>query len=125
MSTVADVQMRLEPADLPPLLQFRGDEMQNEDFTILVFHFLLGQFRIKITDLRLPDLTAPEGHGSIVQELCTYQHATLARVITELRHSPDPLELARSWAKPFNCEYRGGRIRLDNQPSDRREVATS
>jgi hypothetical protein len=99
------------------LLQFRGDEMQNARYTILVYNYSLGQFRIRITDREVPDATAPAGHGSIVQELCTYSHAQLAEALTQLRHSRDPLQLARSWAKPWNQE--GGRIRLDNKEPGR------
>jgi hypothetical protein len=113
----ADVQMHLGVTDFgEPFLQFRADEMRNDRFTILVYHYLLGQFRIKITDLQTPDSTAPAGHGSIVQEMCTYRPSKLAEVITLLRHSPDPLQMARTWATPSNCDCDGGRIRLDNEP---------
>lgn len=110
---MAAVQASLDLAS-EPLLRFRAQEMANRNFTILVYHYLLGQFRIQLTDLRRPDRFAPEGHGEIVQELCTYRHETLAAVLTKLRHAPEPLELARSWAGPHNCEREGGRIRLDN-----------
>src|SRR5947209_15029468 len=107
----ATVQMRLDEST-ETFLQFRDEEMQNPRFTILVQHYLLGQFRIQLTDRDWPDRTAPAGHGSIVQEMCTYRSAKLAEVITLLRRSPDPLTLARSWARPFNCDVDGGRIRL-------------
>jgi hypothetical protein len=116
----ATVQMHLGVTDFSePFVQFKAGEMYNPRFTILVYHYLLGQFRIQITDTELQDETAPEGHGSIVQEMCTYRTRKLAEVITLLRYSPDPLQLARTWAKPFNCDFHGGRIKLDNQPSDR------
>jgi hypothetical protein len=108
----ASVQTRLDEAT-EPLLQFRCGEMTNQDYSILVYHYLLGQFRIQLTDCRQPDSNAPAGHGGIVQELCTYKHTTLAKVLTLLRHSKDPLQLALSWRSQSNCEGPGGRIRLD------------
>ncbi|MEN3369985.1 MAG: hypothetical protein V7609_2128 [Verrucomicrobiota bacterium] len=116
MTAAATVQTRLEE-QTEPFVQFRCGEMVNHDYSILVYHYLLGQFRIVLTDCRLPDLAAPAGHGSIVQVLCTYKHATLAKTLTLLRHSKEPLELARSWATPTNCECAGGRIRLDGEAS--------
>jgi hypothetical protein len=116
MSANATVQTRLEEMQTP-FLQFRGyKEMQNFRYTILVYHYLLGQFRIQLTDTEVRDPYAPEGHGSIVQEMCTYRYGTLANAVTQLRHSKDPLTLAGSWATPANCDSPGGRIRLDVVP---------
>ena len=88
--------------------------------TILVRSFLAGQYRIQITDKTRPDAGAPEGHGEIVQELCTYRFGTLVDALGELRSADDAVVRARTWARPWNCEGEGGRIRLDNQPSEDR-----
>lgn len=84
--------------------------------TLLVVPFLLGQFRIQITDLEQPDRHAPEGHGSIVRELCTYQIDRLSEVLDELEAAADPLAQACTYERPWNCKYAGDRIRLDNEP---------
>jgi len=97
--------------DEKPFLQFSDDEMLNPRYTILVYHYLFGQYRIKLTDREIPDSAAPAGHGSIVQELCTYRSPKLSEVVAHLRYAKDPLEVARSWATSENCER--GRIRLD------------
>lgn len=105
------------------LTQFQSDQMQNPNYTVLVRNYMLGQFRIQLTDVRRTDPRAPKGHGQIVQEMCTYRSSTCATTVASLRNSEDPLKLARSWAKPYNCETKGGRIRLDNRPEDRPEMS--
>lgn len=89
-------------------------KLRDRRHTILVRSFLLGQYRIQITAKDRPAADAPDGHGEIVQELCTYRFGTLVDALAELRSAGDAVARARSWARPWNCE--GGRIRLDNQP---------
>ncbi|MGA3170327.1 MAG: hypothetical protein ABSE62_04880 [Chthoniobacteraceae bacterium] len=98
------------------LLEFRA--LRNPRYTLMVFSFVLGQFRIQITDKEVPDTDAPEGHGGIVCEMCTYHANTMARVVRQLRMDEDPLALARSWERPWNCEGPGCRIRLDTTEAD-------
>ncbi len=104
------------------ILDIRAEKMVNKYYTIGVQRYALGQFRIQLMDLRQPDSYAPEGHGAIVQEMCTYQQPTMKSVIEKLRGAKDPLEVARSYAKPWNCEFEGGRIRLDNKPPPEAEL---
>jgi hypothetical protein len=101
-----------------PFLQFSGDEMLNPRYTVLVYHYLFGQYRIQLTDRELADSASPAGHGSVVQELCTYRSPKLSEVVAHLRYAKEPLEVARSWATLANCEREGGRIRLDQSKEE-------
>lgn len=92
-------------------------ELRHPSYSLLVWRYLLGQYRIQLTDRRIPDVGCPEGHGSIVQNLCTYKAYTVINVVAELGLSEDPLALAQSWARPWNSE--GDRIRLDNEEKER------
>ena len=102
---------------------FSGD-MANESYTVLVRIFLFGQYRIQLTCLDQPDPYAPIGHGSIVRELDSYDQTQAILTCLRLRESEDPEAYCESLAKPFNCEYPGGRIRLDNTPDSRPETGT-
>lgn len=101
------------------ILEVEAKDMRAKDRTILVLDNLCNQFRIKITDISrgTGHCGAPPGHGDIVQEMCTYKMMTMARACAELMSAKDPVKLARSWARPHNCEHEGGRIRLDNEPA--------
>jgi hypothetical protein len=101
-----------------PVLEFT--ELRNPAYTLLVYKQLCGQFRIQLTDKLTPDPTAPEGHGSIVCQLDTYYPAKAVAAAAMLSHAEDPLALARSWARPYNCDgVERDRIRLDNVPGNR------
>ena len=100
------------------ILDIRADQMVNKYYTIGVQRYMMGQYRIQLCDLRVPDSYAPEGHGSIVQEMCTYRQPMLKSVVQKLRAAEDPLAVARGYAKPWNCEFEGGRIRLDTEPPE-------
>lgn len=86
----------------------------NAAYTVLVKGNFGGQFRIQLTDVAKPDPGAPPGHGSIVRELCTYKQATAVETTTAIAMSLDPEGYCEGLARPWNCEYEGGRIRLDN-----------
>lgn len=96
--------------------------MANPKYSILVHSYLGGQFRIQLTRVDLPDSYAPEGHGTIVREMCTYHRTTALAVVADLGGSDDPEKTARGYARPWNCESPGGRIRLDNKPEDRPDL---
>lgn len=88
--------------------------MTNQKYSVLVRSYLYGQFRIQLTDTTVPDLAAPEGHGSIVRECCTYKPTTMLSVLAELAEAAEPEEYLTHFETPKTCEVFGyGRIRLD------------
>ena len=89
-------------------------ELAHPDYTVLVEAFAFGQYRIRLTDKTQPDSFAPAGHGSIVRELCTYHESKAYETVDALAKADDPLAYCVSLERPYNCEYEGGRIRLDN-----------
>lgn len=95
---------------------------KNRRYTVLLRRYLARQLRIQVTDLDRPDNSAPAGHGSIVRELCTYRPDTAVAVILNLVTAIDPEEIAQRYARPWNCEGPGLRIRLDNRSEDRPEL---
>lgn len=105
-----------QDCELTPLIEITT--LRNPHYTILVWPFMYGQYRIQLTDKRQPDFFAPDGHGAIVQQLCTYSGPRFVETCVLLGTADDPLALARSWARPWNCESPGGRIRLDNEPRE-------
>ena len=111
MSTVAEDIQALQEQE--PLIEFR--ELRNPHFTLLIWQNLCGQFCIQLTDKRLGDPGAPEGHGGIVQVLDTYRVPVLMDAVMALREDADPLALADIWRR--NCGGLGDRIRLDNTQS--------
>lgn len=107
------------PLQLEPFV-FNGYEylhqitpLQNEAYSLLVEGYAFGQMRIRLTDLRDHDPYAPEGHGGIVRELCTYEPMTAFLVLQVLSQVDDPEEKAHSLAHTMNCDHPHGRIRLD------------
>ncbi len=84
---------------------------ENERYEIFIVPYLLGQYRIQICD----KTNLVDGLPDIIREMCTYQEQTKTRVVKELVESEDPLIAAETYAKPYNCEGLGARIRLDNQ----------
>lgn len=103
--------------------EVRPENMKNRDYSVLVYAYALGQYRIKLTSVAAPDRYAPEGHGSIVREMCTYSMLRMEAVVACIRHAVDPELECEIFAEPWNCEQKGGRIRLDNHPEDRPETA--
>ncbi len=93
-----------------------GSPINGYRVRILPYNF--GQFRIQLIDPRFPDIMSP-GEGTIVREMCTYERSKANSVAVALMGARDPEEVAESYAQPYNCEGKGGRIRLDNVPGDR------
>ena len=54
---------------MTPVCEVLSEDMKNPGFTVIVYPYALGQFRIQVTELRFPSGYAPEGHGSIAREL--------------------------------------------------------
>jgi len=104
--------------DLGLILEFKGEEMRNPMYTIIVYLYMLGQYRIQVTELGRPDVHAPPGHGSICRLLCTYDWRTLVRVVDKLRDSDKILEKVDSYRRPWNSEGPYDRVRLDNTEED-------
>jgi hypothetical protein len=105
------------PADDKPAFEVLPDKMTNKRYSLLVYNYLLGQFRIQLTDTYDPDAFAPPGHGSIKREMCTYKKEKALFVLAVLAAAEDPLKVARGFEREHNCEVPGrGRIRLDNEP---------
>lgn len=102
--------------EIKPLAEVLPDQMTSKNHTLIVMPYLFGQFRVQLTRLDRPDTFAPPGHGSIVRELCTYDPHLAGHVVFLLRLSADPEASCEELAKPWNCEYPGGRIRLDAKP---------
>lgn len=76
------------------------------DYGVVVYPYALGQFRIQIVDAN--------NAFNVHREMCTYKWDTARSTVTQLIESDDPLGTAETFATPWNCEYKGGRIRLDN-----------
>ena len=91
----------------------------NPNYTVLVRSYALGQFRIQLTDIRMPDPYAPPMHGSIVREMCTYFQGKAEWMTDWLCQHPEPELLCKLFETPSNCDAPGhGRIRLDDSPDD-------
>lgn len=99
-----------------PVVEVLRDRMASNRHTVVVRPYTYGQYRIQLTRIDRPDPFAPPGHGSIVRELCTYSPGMAADVVLKLRLAADPEGFCETLAHPGNCEYRGGRIRLDTAP---------
>ena len=98
--------------NLEPIIKISCSLMENPKYSIEVFKYLLGQFRVQLIFEGQEDpFFCCRG---IVRQMCTYKHETLVTTIHNLRSSKDPEEYCEGLAKPWNCEGSGGRIRLDN-----------
>lgn len=95
--------------DLKPLFDVSPLSMRNSDYHVEVWPYLLGQFRIMLMKA---------GTVDIVRQACTYQMDRMARVVVALVLSEDPPAYLESLARPWNCEFPGDRIRLDNHAPD-------
>lgn len=101
---------------MKPLWEFRREQMTNQKYSVLVQPYLMGQYRIQLcNDLEVPGV---EHHGEIVREMCTYSYQTAISKSSALACAKAPESLAASWATPKNCEFKGGRIRLDWEESE-------
>lgn len=85
-------------------------------YTVIVQNFMFGQYRIQLCDSRIYDPGAPPMHGGVVQQMCTYHRDKAEWMTDQLYLAKDPLAFAKSFATPTNCEFDGGRIRLDDDP---------
>lgn len=90
-----------------PLWEVDGHPGSAQAYTIQVWPFLFGQFRIQL---------CANGDPSPVRQLCTYKMATAIAVTAALAKSEDPEAYCRSLERPWNFEAPGGRIRLDEGP---------
>lgn len=104
-----------------PIKTIPSQEMKNPRYSVTVWPYLLGQFRIQLEDHSNPTF-GPLGHGDIIRELCTYKKSTMELTVEAFRLSEDPPTYAESLAKPWNCEDSGGRIRLDSRLEDHPEL---
>jgi hypothetical protein len=104
------------------LLEARAGSAVSPVHSVLVRPYAYGQYRIQLTRTDRPDYDAPEGHGSIVRELCTYNRATAYLIASAIATAEEPEAYCFGLERPWNCEYTGGRIRLDNTPADRPET---
>ncbi len=89
--------------------------MSHPRYTLIVRPYLCGQYRLQLCDREQPDPYAPEGHGAIVRECCTYRRQVMARTVSELAGADDPVAYLESLARPWNTEFPGDRIRLDSE----------
>lgn len=103
-----------------PIKKISPQEMKNPRYSITVWSYLLGQYRIQLEDHFNPT-SAPAGHGDIIRELCTYKKSMMELTAEAFRLSDHPPTYAESLAKPWNCEGPGGRIRLDSRIDDHSE----
>lgn len=104
-----------------PIKRIPPSEMKNPRYSLSVWSYLLGQYRIQLEDHN-NSICAPKGHGDIIRELCTYQKSTMELTVEAFRASDDPPAYAESLARPWNCEGPEGRIKLDSSLEDRPEL---
>ena len=107
---------KANPLYKPVCIVPQGD-MVNTQYSLEVWAYMFGQFRTKLYDHNKPDSMTPNG-ASVVRECCTYLPTTQAQITLDLSRSHDPEALLTALERPWNCEGKGGRIRLDNKPED-------
>ena len=81
-------------------------------YRLEVWPYLCSQYRIML-------IKGLDGFGypNVVRQMCTYKRETCVDVCVKLAVADDPEAYCRTeLEKPYNCEYPGGRIRLDNEP---------
>jgi hypothetical protein len=84
-------------------------------YRIEVWPYTFGQYRIMLIKGSNPHLGGP----NVIRQMCTYQRGVCVQTCIDLLTTADPELYCRQLEKPWNCEYPGGRIRLDNTESDR------
>jgi hypothetical protein len=94
----------LEGQELPINFVF---DAKNPKYKVVVRAYTFGQFRLQLCEWF---------EENIVREACTYDRMTAIKVKDEIAMADDPEAYLNSLAKPWNCEYPNGRIRLDNMP---------
>lgn len=104
------------------IVEVKPHSMENDTYSVLVRPYAFGQYRIQLTNATVNAFGAPEGHGAIVREMCTYEKDTMLGIVDSLRETETPEKFCEGLATDYNCEYEGGRIRLDNTPEDRIET---
>lgn len=92
-----------------PFYKVFSSMMTNKGFQIEIWNYMFGQFRIQ---LQRPPSVGPS--PDIVRECCTYSFPKAMSLIAQLAFEEDPAAYLETLATPENCEYKGGRIRLDN-----------
>lgn len=102
----------VDPFSMLPL--YSETNLTNPDYTILVYPYAFGQYRIKLTSKLQPDTYAPLGHGAIVRECDTYSYEKAKETIDKMKEAIDPKQYLNRLANHKNTEYEGDRIRLDN-----------
>lgn len=85
----------------------------NKDYKVVARAFTFRQFRLQL--LRKHFAT---GQFEIVREMCTYELMTAITMRDGICSCTRPEEYMESFARPWNCEVKGGRIRLDNKPEE-------
>lgn len=91
--------------------------MRNPRYELQVWNYAFGQYRLML--LR-PDMRDGLGYPTIVRQMCTYKIGTVGDVVAAIREHEDPEAYCESLARWYNCEHKGGRIRLDNTEEDRK-----
>jgi hypothetical protein len=100
------------------LTTIQSSQMTNPRYSIIVYHYVMGQLRIQLTDLQKPDPDAPEGLGEIVKQLCTYHVNVALDLLAKLQASEDPIECVESMRTPWNSEGPDDVVRLDTTAAD-------
>lgn len=90
-------------------------------YRIEIWPYLFGQYRVMLIKGENRFGLGP----NVVRQMCTYAPEIAVKVCAKLVKSPNPEKFCRRLERPWNCEYPGGRIRLDNKPGEHRPVNVS
>lgn len=102
-----------------PLLILTAAECKDPNRAVVIYPAFYGMLRICVCDKRFEGLGAPPGTGGIIRILETYNPLTASKVTITLRDAEDMEKAAEAYARPWNCEGPGGKIRLDTEEKDR------
>lgn len=94
----------MEDVELPLNFTFK---CKNQGYYVVIRQFLFGQYRLQLVKRNALD-------GDIVREACTYDLLTAIGTRDAICAADIPEAYMESLATKDNCEYQGGRIRLDN-----------
>ncbi len=87
--------------------------MENSRYTLLVKSSSYGKYKIQLTDNTIPSLSTPEGHGSILVELCTYEAFTMRRMLAILSQMDKPMKYINKIAKTWNTDLDNAMISVN------------